>query len=201
MITTTRAGWIGLFLSLGMWVCGCQRGIDRVPTQAEKVADLRLMLPNKIEIEPFTGIRSFDEDDTPDGILLVLRPVDSLGDPVKAAGHFYFELWTKEMASGESRGERLAFWERDIKNEHDMRLYWTHAQMYEFQLAWTGQGSGKIQPGKKFILRAAWRTPWDETVTAEHELDFNVPFSTLAGPSGETPTGKVPGGPRGRSRK
>jgi hypothetical protein len=191
---TTRAGSAGLTLLVCFLACGCGKGIDRVPTEAEKVADLRLMLPNKVEIEPFTSIRSFDDDEMPDGILLVLRPVDSFGDPVKAAGHFYFELWTEQLASGERKGERLAFWERDIANESDMRLYWTHAQMFEFQLAWTGQGSGKIQPGRKFILRAVWRTPWNETVSDEYKLDFNLPFPTLTGRSAEAPAGGNPAG-------
>lgn len=152
------------------------------------MADLRLMLPNKIEIQPFTSVRSFDDDETPDGILLVLRPVDGFGDPVKAAGHFYFELWTRQMASGEPKGERLAFWERSITNESDMRLYWTHAQMFEFQLAWTGQGLGQIQPGRTFVLRAVWRTPWDETVTDEYELGFNLPFTALTSQATNAPT-------------
>lgn len=139
----------------------------------------RLMLPERIAIQPFTAIRSFNEDDIPDGILLVLRPVDRFGDPVKAAGHFYFELWTYVNASGERKGERLAFWERTIDTEEQMRTFWTHAQMFEFQLAWAGQGADKLKPGGRYILTATWRTPWDQTVRDEAVIDFHAPFETL----------------------
>jgi hypothetical protein len=122
---------------------------------------------------------------------------------VKAAGLFYFELWTYVDASGERKGERLAFWERTIDTESDMRIYWTHAQMFEFQLAWVGQGAGNIHPGKKFILRAVWRTPWDTTLTDEYVLDFNLPF----GPSTTQPADLTPGtnapkaGPAGKPER
>lgn len=156
------------------WAAGCSNQISQEPTQTE-----RLMLPERIEIQPFTSIRSFNEDDLPDGILLVLRPVDHFGDPVKAAGYFYFELWTYVNASGERKGERLAFWERDVASENEMRTYWTHAQMFEFQLAWAGQGADQLRPGRKYVLTATWRTPWDQTVRDEYVLDFHLPFETL----------------------
>jgi hypothetical protein len=191
MITIKRARTAALFLPVCFLACGCRQGIDRVPCEQDKIAQLQLMLPCKIEIQPFTSIRSFDEDDIPDGILLVLRPVDSLGDPVKAAGQFYFELWTFVEASGEPKGERLAFWERCINTEQDMRLYWTHAQMFEFQLAWVGQGAGKIEPGKKFVLRAVWRTPWDTTLTDEYILNFNLPFGALTSQPAELSPGNA----------
>jgi len=132
---------------------------------------LSLMLPNAIEIQPFTKITSFNEDEVPDGILAVVRPVDRFGDPVKAAGRFYFELWTYVDASAERRGERLAFWERTIATEEEVRLYWNRAQMYEFQLAWT-QGMAQLRPGRKFILAVTYRAPWDKGMEDEHVIEF-----------------------------
>ena len=149
------------------------------------------MLPDRIQIQPFTSIRSFNDDEIPDGILLVLRPLDRFGDPVKAAGHFYFELWTYVNASGERKGERLAFWERDIENESEMQIYWTHAQMFEFQLAWAGQGAEQLRPGQKYVLTATWRTPFDETKRDEYVLDFHSPFEYLTRP-GVPPSGTRP---------
>lgn len=135
---------------------------------------LALMLPAGIKIQPFTKIKSFNEDEIPDGILLVVRPYDRFGDPVKAAGLFYFELWSYKEASGGRKGQRLAFWERDLASAEDVRLYWTRAQMYEFQLAWTSGVEG-LQPGRKYILTATYRAPWDETFQDEYVVDFQLP--------------------------
>lgn len=157
---------------------------------------LKLMLPHAIQIQPFTSIRSFNDDETPDGILMVVRPVDRFGDPVKAAGQFYFELWTYVNASGERRGERLAYWERTIASRSEVELYWTRAQMYEFKLAWT-QGAEGIQPERKYLLTASWRTPWEETVQDEYVLDFHLPFETLTDVPG-SPAGGSPAGPSTR---
>lgn len=150
-----------------------------MPTETERMDMLALMLPQSIKIQPFTKIRSFNQDDIPDGILAVVRPVDAFGDPVKAAGLFYFELWTYVQASGMPRGERLAYWERNITNAEEVRLYWTRAEMYEFQLAWTA-GVEAVQPGQKFVLTATYRAPWDETLQDEYIIDFQLPPGVLA---------------------
>jgi hypothetical protein len=149
-----------------------------MPTEKERVDMLALMLPQSIKIQPFTKIRSFNEDDIPDGILAVVRPLDKFGDPVKAVGLFYFELWTYVEASGLPRGERLAYWERNITSSEEVRLYWTRAEMYEFQLAWTA-GVEAVQPGRKFVLTATWRAPWDETFQDEYIIDFQLPPGAL----------------------
>lgn len=140
---------------------------------------LGLMLPQKIKIQPFTKIKSFNEDEIPDGILAVVRPLDRFGDPVKATGLFYFELWTYVEASGMPRGTRLAYWERNITSPEEVRLYWTRAEMYEFQLAWTAGVEG-LQPGQKFVLTATYRAPWDETFRDEYIIDFQLPPGVLA---------------------
>ncbi len=146
---------------------GCQgKGPEKMPTEQERLDMFSLMLPREIKFQPFTKIKSFDEDERPDGILAVVRPLDPFGDPVKATGRFYFELWTYREASSERKGERLAFWERQIVNKEEVRLYWTRAQMYEFQLAWVA-GVEKLRPGQKYILTASYRAPWDETLRDE----------------------------------
>ncbi|HOA73876.1 MAG TPA: hypothetical protein PL151_04250 [Phycisphaerae bacterium] len=160
-------------------VLGCRStGPNRMPTEQEQLDMLALMLPQRIQIQPFTKIKSFNDDDVPDGILAVVRPLDKFGDPVKAVGLFYFELWTYVNASGMQRGERLAFWEREITTAEEVRLYWTRAEMYEFQLAWTA-GVEAIQPGRKFVLTATYRAPWDETFQDEYVIDFQLPPGLL----------------------
>lgn len=154
-------------------------GPDGMPTEKARADMLGLMLPAEIKVQPFTKIRSFNEDDIPDGILAVVRPLDKFGDPVKAVGLFYFELWTYVEASGTPRGERLAFWERNISTAEEVRLYWTRAEMYEFQLAWTS-GIEAIQPGRKFVLTATYRAPWDETFQDDYIVSFELPPGILA---------------------
>lgn len=149
-----------------------------MPTDQERADMLGLMLPQSIKIQPFTKIKSFNEDDIPDGILAVVRPLDKFEDPVKAAGLFYFGLWTFRNASGDRKGERLAFWERNITTAEEVRLYWTRAEMYEFQLAWTA-GIESFQPGQKFVLTATYRAPWDETLQDEYVLEFELPAGPL----------------------
>lgn len=150
-----------------------------MPTEKARADMLGLMLPASIKIQPFTKIRSFNQDDIPDGILAVVRPLDKFGDPVKAVGLLYFELWTYVEATGLPRGERLAFWERNITTAEEVKLYWTRAEMYEFQLAWTA-GIEAMQPGQKFILTATYRAPWDETFQDEFVIDFQLPPGILA---------------------
>jgi|GEM_PF-607786 len=166
---------------LGGLSFGCRStGPTSLPTEQDRVAMLSLMLPHELKIQPFTKVASFNEDELPDGILTVIRPLDRFGDPVKAVGLFYFELWTYVEASGERKGERLGFWERTIDSADEVRLYWTRGQMYEFQLAWTA-GAETIRPGQKYVLTATYRTPWDVTIQDEHVVEFPVP----AGPMGK----------------
>ncbi len=175
--------WSPLFCLLAL---GCRtRGPTYLPSERDRVEMLNLMLPQAIEITPFTKIKSFDLDEVPDGMLAVVRPVDKFGDPVKAAGLFYFELWTYQNASGERKGERLAFWERTIATPEEVRLYWTHAQMYEFQLAWTS-GVEQIRPDRKYLLTATYRTPWDETIGDEYVFTFHLPPSAIVRPEAAT---------------
>ncbi|GMU21320.1 MAG: hypothetical protein AMXMBFR13_14130 [Phycisphaerae bacterium] len=167
-------------------------GPTHLPTERERVEMLSLMLPASIRIEPFTTVRSFNQDDVPDGILMVVRPLDRFGDPVKAAGLFYFELWTFVNASAERKGERLAFWDRMIASKEEVELYWTHGQMYEFQLAWTAGVEGLV-PDRKYILTATYRTPWDETIQDEYELEFHPTFESIL-PAANTPPPPAPPG-------
>jgi hypothetical protein len=153
-----------------------------MPTEGERVEMFSLMLPQELKIQPFTRIQSFDDDEIPDGILAVVRPLDRFGDPVKAVGLFYFELWSYRDASGDRKGERLAFWERNIATAEEVRLYWTRVQMYEFRLAWT-EGVEDIRPGRKYILTATYRAPWEETIRDEYVFEFHLPPDLLAAPA------------------
>lgn len=162
---------------------GCRStGPDHLPTEPQRVEMLSLMLPDEIKIQPFTKIKSFNDDNIPDGILAIVRPLDRFGDPVKAVGLFYFELYSYLDASGQHKGERIEFWEKSIDSASEVRAHWTRAQMYEFQLAWT-KGAGAIQPDRKYLLAVTYRTPWDTTIQDEYVIDFHLTSDRL----GETP--------------
>jgi hypothetical protein len=179
MIKTSKLLATGLAGAAILIAIGCESAAPKdMPTEPERQEMFALMLPSEIKIQPFTKIRSFDDDEMPDGILAVIRPLDRFGDPAKAVGTFYFELWTFQKASGDHKGERLAFWERTIVSDQEVKLYWTRAQMYEFQLAWD-PGIGTRKPGKKFVLTATYRPPWDQTMQDEYIIDFHVPRELL----------------------
>ena len=97
-------------------------------------------------------------------------------------GTFYFELWSYQEASGDHKGQRLAYWERTITRDHEVKLYWTRAQMYEFQLAWVG-GFETVKPNNKFVLTATYRPPWDQTMRDEYVIDFHLPRELATQPA------------------
>ncbi len=163
----------------GLFAAGCETpGASRVPTEADRVRMLELMLPQKIKIWSFTKVASFNDDDVPDGILVIVRPLDPFEDPVKAVGVWHFELYSFQDASGERKGERLAFWERVIATPEEVRLYWTPAQMYEFQLAWA-EGVEGVAPGRKYVLAVTYRNPWEEILQDEYVIEFRLPGAAL----------------------
>ena len=180
---TRLLGGLGLTVSLVALLGGCRTsGPDHIPTESARAEQLALMLPDRIVIEPFTRIRSFDDDPVPDGILAVVRPVDPFGDPVKAAGRFYFELYHYRDASPDRRGPRLEFWEIEIDSVRKVREHWSRAQMYEFRLAWT-RGAGQVRVGQRYLLVVTYRTPWDTTLQAEKMIEFHRPGEFLPEPS------------------
>ena len=165
---------------VAMLVLGGCKSTPRVSSDKDEM--LAMLLPQQIKIQPFTKIKSFDEDRTPDGIAVVLRATDRFGDPVKLVGHLYFELYAYKNASAERKGERLEFWDRTITTPEDQKLYWDRtAQMYEFPLAWT-QGAPP-PPNRKYILAATYRTPGEETLQDEYVIEFTLSKEQFAKPT------------------
>jgi len=162
----------GLLLALTAASCRSNRGPDYCPSDPDKVQQLSVMMPDRICIQPFTKITSFNRDNIPDGVRVVLRPIDRFGDPIKAGGLFYFELWTYVEASQERKGERIAFWEREISTPDETQVYWTKAQMYQFDLAWTEQAE-RLKPEHYYVLTATYRSPYDTTLHDERVLEFH----------------------------
>lgn len=125
-------------------------------------------MPQRIGIvEAFTAFKSFDDDDIPDGIELLLQAYDAYGDSVKIAGSLRVELYAYQPASGEPRGRRLLDpWVVRLYDEKDQCRYWNRVTgMYEIPLEFpagavtAAEGSGGS--GGKFVLAVTYNTPLD----------------------------------------
>lgn len=131
---------------------------------------LTLLMPSKIEIvAPFTRVKSFDDDATPDGIELLLQAVNSLDGPGMIVGHVHVDLLQYVPASGNARGQRIDYWDVDLSTIQEQRKYWNRVtQMYEFHL--------KVNPSvipaeDRFVLHVTYTSPLGEHLTDECTID------------------------------
>jgi hypothetical protein len=132
------------------------------------VQSLSLLMPAEIIIEPFTGVKSFDADDIPDGLEVVLRPVDSFGDPVKIAGVVRIELYHFQPASGEPKGRRIEQWDVAINTSREQETYWNNVtQMYEIPLERDVSG---MSPDERYVLEVTYNTPLGEHMVSQYEF-------------------------------
>ena len=135
-----------------------------------------LLMPERIIVEPFTGLKSFDDDDQPDGLEVVLRPRDSFGDPVKIAGLLRVELYTFNPASGEHQGRQIQQWEIPLVTPQDQRTYWNpFTQMYEIPLE---LDLGSITPADKYVIEVVYNTPLGEHMISEYVYEQPVRAQT-----------------------
>jgi len=143
--------------------------LERLP--AEKAEMLAYYLPTRIDILPFTRFASFDDDEVPDGVVAVIRPVDVLGDPVKAYGTLRFELYEFRKASALKKGRRLAVWQRTLASPVDQKKYWDRVtQTYQFQLAWPQP----LVPNRMYVLEVTCELPTGVRLFSDHVLEFAV---------------------------
>ncbi len=166
------AGTIVLVMMVGAlgsaMLAGCDSfGMDGRGDLVAQEDAVKLLLPRRIKIEPFTRVKSFDEDEIPDGIEVRLRPLDRFGDPIKIVGALHFELYTYRKAAADRKGEQLQFWQVSISTPQDQRRYWDRtSQMYEFPLAW----EGIPPPTDQCVLLVTYESPWTERLEDEYVL-------------------------------
>ncbi len=133
---------------------------------------VELLMPQRVRIvEAFTGFRSFDDDDLPDGIELLFQPLDAYGDPVKIAGSVRVELYTHKQASGMPKGQRVCDpWQVDLLTPEDQQRYWNVITgMYEVPLEFP---AGAQPGGSKYVLALTYDSPLGEHMTSDCELDL-----------------------------
>ena len=160
----------------GPWGCASKRMDLSNPTTHQM---LSLLMPAKIIVEPFTGLKSFDDDDQPDGLEVVLRPVDTFGDPVKIAGTLIVELYQFRPAAGERKGYKIEQWEVELASKRDQDKYWNRiTQMYEIPLM-LGPEALALGPDHKFVIEVTYNTPLDEHMITEYV--FEPPLPTQRG--------------------
>lgn len=179
MIRHARYFRIGL-LSLS-WLTGCAVNTARTESSAQRKM-LSLLMPSRIEIvEPFTRIKSFDNDSVPDGIEVFLQAVNFLDNAgLMIVGDIRIELYEYVQASGDRKGRRLEYWNVPLITTEDQRTHWNRVtQMYELQL----RVDAEILPGsKRYVLALIYNSPLGEHLTDECTVEYN----TATGPMGGT---------------
>lgn len=142
-----------------------------LPSDTGRQDMLTLLMPSRIEIvEPFTRLRSFDADDTPVGIEVFLRAVNSLDNPgLMIVGRVRVELFEYVPASANQRGTRVEQWTVDLGSVTQQRKHWNRlTQMYEFRL---GVNPAAIPGGGRYVLAVTYTSPLGEHLTDEYVLE------------------------------
>ena len=167
---------------LSAWsVSGCATTPDYTDPKARQKA-LELLMPERIEIvKPFTRVKSFDDDASPDGIELLLQAVNPLGNVgLMIVGVIRVELYEHVQASGIPTGKRLDSWTIDLAPEESQRRYWNHVtQMYQLRL--------KINPAvvsvaRRYVLVVTYTSPLGEHLTDDCVIERRA----ISGPLGGT---------------
>lgn len=164
-------------------VGGCAANSSRYDAASQRKL-LSLLMPSRIEIvEPFTRVKSFDNDSTPDGIEVLLQAVNSLDNAgLMIVGDLRIELYEYVLASGDQKGRRLEYWQVPLATSEDQRTYWNRVtQMYELQLS---VDSDIIPSSRRYVLAVVYNSPLGEHLTDECIIEYNP----AAGPMGQTGT-------------
>ncbi len=168
---------------IGLAGCAAPKVIDDV----EQRRMLALLMPSRIEIvKPFTRVKSFDSDTTPDGIELLLQAVNSLDVAGRMiVGHVHVGLYEYVPASAEPKGRQLDRWSIDISTERQQRTYWNRlTQMYELQL---GIDPARIPAAAKYVLVVTYNSPLGEHLTDECVIDYRPVTGPLGGVQARSP--------------
>ena len=167
---------------LSAWsVSGCATTPDYTDPKARRKA-LELLMPERIEIvKPFTRVKSFDDDASPDGIELLLQAVNPLGNVgLMIVGVIRVEPYEHVQASGIPTGKRLDSWTIDLASEESQRRYWNHVtQMYQLRLR---INPAVVSVARRYVLVVTYTSPLGEHLTDDCVIERRA----ISGPLGGT---------------
>ncbi len=158
--------------------CGCRTGpAGPSYTPAEQKQLLEPILARRIAIlEPFTQVRSFDQDRIPDGVEVLLQAFDSQGEAVKLAGNIVFEFFTYREPAADPKNEQIQRWEFAINTLEKQETYWDpRTRLYKFPLL---VDKSRLAPGKrgkedkKYVLVARYNDAWGEHLESQATIDL-----------------------------
>jgi len=161
-------------------LAGCARRVF-LPDDAGQRHMLNLLMPSRIEIvEPFTRVKSFDDDLVPDGIELLLQAVNPLDNPgLMIVGQVRVELYEYIPASSEPKGRRLEYWDVELATSKNQMTHWNQlTQMYEFRL---GVDPARIAPADKYILAVTYTSPLGQHLVDECSIEWRTMTAPLSG--------------------
>ena len=142
---------------------------------------LAMLMPTRIEIvEPFTRVKSFDDDAVPDGIEVLIQAVNALDNPgVMVVGSLHLELYEYVPASADRKGRQLARWNVDLTTTKSQRTHWNRlTQMYEFRL---GVDPTQISARGDYILVVTYSSPLGDHLTDEVLIAYRRKSGPLGG--------------------
>ena len=149
------------------WARWSGRGTSDTIERVNIPAPINALLPQKIEVHPFTRIGLLSEKDNIRGIDLCIRAVDSYGDATKAFGKFRFELYQFKPSSPDPKGALLAVWNENIETLNENRRYWDNiSRTYRFKLAWDKQ----TLPGEKFVIVVIFQSKYSDRLFAQRVI-------------------------------
>jgi len=134
-------------------------------------APINALLPQKIEVHPFTRIGLLSQRGDIHGIDLCVRAVDSYGDATKAFGKFRFELYQFKPASPDPKGSLLAVWNENVEALKENRQHWDNiSRTYRFKLAW----DRSFQPGEKFVIVVIFQSRYTDRLFAQRVISTGL---------------------------
>jgi hypothetical protein len=166
-------------LIYGLAAAGCAPRTEGAGlSDPERRSRLQSIMPATIEIvAPMTQPASFDEDPIPDGLRLVLRVLDPVGEPLRMTGDLVFELYAFRGAAADPRGQQLQTWQYALATAEDQATRWNRAtRMYEFPLLVDGD---RVAQHKRFVVVARYTNPWGEHLEDRATIEVQAHLNEL----------------------
>ena len=149
------------------WVRWSSRGTSNTADRIKIPPPINALLPQRIEVHPFTRIGVLSERGDIHGIDLCIRAVDSYGDATKAFGKFRFELYQFKPGSPDPKGALLAVWNENIETLKENRRYWDNiSRTYRFKLAWDRE----TLPSEKFVIVVIFQSRYSDRLFAQRVI-------------------------------